>query len=296
MNTPLGTLTAAGEMFVHQTTETFANVATSDPAWTERAYGCAIAKDGVFALHWGIGKYTNLNVLDGFAGVAVGPRQRNVRFSRALNVAPVDTAVGPFRYEVLDPLKTARISLEATQHQPIAFEILQHRLEAPWLEDRSYVQRAFRRVQDEVRYVVPTTTTGWVEVAGQRWSLEAGGTFGFRDHSWGIKQNTGPASPETPDRAIMPKGLQYRMLWCPSVLEREDGGTYRVHLFTWESRTSRGLQLVNESRVFQPDGSSTHAHETTLDLRFDPANILALDNELIAIVERTGMDADQNLT
>lgn len=117
MKVPVGILTAADEQFVHQTTETFANVVTSDPAWTERAYGCALAKDGGFALHWGMGRYVNRNVMDGFAGIAVGRRQRDIRFNRRLGVSPVDMTVGPFRYEVVEPFKTARITLEANEHQ-----------------------------------------------------------------------------------------------------------------------------------------------------------------------------------
>ena len=35
MPNPTGALLPADEGFTHQTTETFANVATSDPAWTE---------------------------------------------------------------------------------------------------------------------------------------------------------------------------------------------------------------------------------------------------------------------
>ena len=60
-------------------------------------------------------------------------------------------AVGPFRYEVIEPLKDTRSVLEASQHQPIAFDIVQEVIDVPWLEDRSYVWRGLRRVQDEAR-------------------------------------------------------------------------------------------------------------------------------------------------
>lgn len=285
MKAPIGILTAADEQFLHQTTEMFVNVATSDPAWTERAYGCAIAKNGAVALHWGLGKYTNRNVMDGFVGMSVGRAQRQVRFSRKLAGAPLNTAVGPFSFEIIEPLKTSRIRLEATAHQPISCDIVQHAILPPWTEDRSYVERAFRRVQDEVRYIMPTTANGWIEYEGERFELGEGDNFGFRDHSWGIKQNTGPAAPGVPDRGMMPSGVQYRMLWCPAVLQRPDQSLYRVHLFAWEAESARGGQRVNESRIFDGSAGEQHARKTLIELRFDPATREPLGGDVVLEME-----------
>lgn len=284
MKTPIGILTAADEQFLHQTTEMFVNVATSDPAWTERAYGCAITKRGTVALHWGLGKYTNRNVMDGFVGVSVGRAQRQIRFNRRLAPMPLATEVGPFNLEILEPLKTSRITLAATEHQPISCDIVQHAILPPWTEERSYVERAFRRVQDEVRYILPTTTTGWIAWEGERFELSADDNFGFRDHSWGIKQNTGPAAPGV-DRAKMPAGVQYRMLWCPAVLERPDQSLYRVHLFTWEALSPRGGQGVNESQILDGPNGAEHARKTLVDLRFDPVTREPLGGSVVLEME-----------
>ncbi len=271
MQTPLGQLVAQDEMFCHQTQETFATVATTDPSWTERAYGCVIAQNDAFALHWGLGKYTNRNVMDGFAGIGVQRVQRNVRFSRRLAPAVNALAVGPFRYEVIEPLKDTRSVLEASQHQPIAFDIVQEVIDVPWLEDRSYVWRGLRRVQDEVRYILCCRASGWVEFDGHRIELDPATTFGFRDHSWGIKQNTGEPAHDAPERGRMPAGVKYRMVWVPCVLARPDGSVYRVHLFTWESHSRHGHHVVNESRIFAT-GGTLHSEETKVALDYDPAN------------------------
>jgi hypothetical protein len=285
VKTPVGILTAADEQFLHQTTEMFVNVATSDPAWTERAYGCAVTKAGTVALHWGLGKYTNRNVMDGFVGVSVGREQRQIRFSRRLATDPLTTAVGPFRLEILEPLKTSRIVLEESEHQPISFDLVQTAIVPPWTEERSYVERAFRRAQDEMRYVLPTTTLGWIAYNGDRFELTEGDNFGFRDHSWGIKQNTGPAAPGVEDRAKMPAGLRYRMMWCPAVLERPDQSLYRVHLFAWEASSARSSNTVNESRIFDEGVHAKHAHKTIMKLQFDPATREPLGGEVVLVME-----------
>ena len=278
MEMPTGQLIETDELFIHQTTETHTNVATSDPAWTERAYGCAISKSDDFALHWGLGKYTNRNVMDGFAGISMGRQQRNVRFSRRLEPRPLEMAVGPFKYEVIEPYESARITLEANEYQPIAAELVQHSLQPPWLEDRSYVQRAYRRAQDEMRYIVPTTVSGWIEYEGKRIEIDAGSSYGFRDHSWGVKQNS---SADAIKFAAMPKGIQYRMMWCPALMENEKGDTYRLHIFFWEAFSPNGNRRTDESRVFAPDGTCQHARYTKTHIEYDPNTREPLGGEVI---------------
>jgi hypothetical protein len=56
----------------HQIADTFATVAESDLGWTEKIWGALLRKDGKMALSFGLGKYQNRNVLDGFAGIARG--------------------------------------------------------------------------------------------------------------------------------------------------------------------------------------------------------------------------------
>lgn len=70
MTNPIGPLTAADEGFHHQVAETFATVATTDPSWTEKVCAMAAARDGSLQLGFGLGKYTNRNVMDCYAGVS----------------------------------------------------------------------------------------------------------------------------------------------------------------------------------------------------------------------------------
>ena len=102
MTNPPGTLLAADEAFAHQTTETFATVATSDPAWTEKVCAMAMARDGSLQIGFGLGKYTNRNVMDSYGALSRGVEQLTVRASRSLAPEPALTAVGPLHFEVVD--------------------------------------------------------------------------------------------------------------------------------------------------------------------------------------------------
>ena len=96
MNNPVGELLPEDEGFTHQVTETFASVGSSDPAWTEKVCAMAMARDGSLQIGFGLGKYTNRNVMDAYAALSRGREQLTVRASRALAPAPTTTAVGPF--------------------------------------------------------------------------------------------------------------------------------------------------------------------------------------------------------
>src|SRR3954453_2451352 len=119
MTNPIGALTAEDEAFCHQTTDTFGTVGTSDLAWTEKVCAMAAARDGSLQLGFGLGKYTNRNVMDCYAGISRGTEQITVRGSRRLSDDSDVLGAGPIRYEVLEPYRTVRFRLEANDCQPI---------------------------------------------------------------------------------------------------------------------------------------------------------------------------------
>ncbi|HEV7758860.1 MAG TPA: hypothetical protein VGO78_07720, partial [Acidimicrobiales bacterium] len=79
-----GPLLAADEALTHQIAATFGRVAQSDRAWTEKVWVMAAAADGSVSVAFGLGKYTNRNVMDAFAGISMGTQQWTVRASRRL--------------------------------------------------------------------------------------------------------------------------------------------------------------------------------------------------------------------
>ena len=112
----------ADEQFCHQIAETFATVGTSDPAWTEKVCAMAAARDGSLQLGFGLGKYTNRNVIDAYAGISRGVEQMTVRASRRLSPEPERTSSDRSATRSIEPLRTVRFVLEPNDVQPIAFD------------------------------------------------------------------------------------------------------------------------------------------------------------------------------
>ena len=123
LSTNYGALVPEDELLTHQIVDTFATVSQSDPSWTEKIWTIAHARDNSLQVVLGIGKYTNRGVFDGAAGVCRGTEQWTVRGGRRLSSDPGGTDVGPIHYRVVEPLRAIRISLDASEHAPIAFDV-----------------------------------------------------------------------------------------------------------------------------------------------------------------------------
>ena len=191
----IGQLRQADEGLSHQIVDTFARVSESDRAWTEKVWGSFCAADGSLQVSFGLGKYHNRGIIDGFGGISRGQEQWTVRASRELHSAPEETTVGPIRYEVLEPLKAIRFTLEPNDIQPISFDVTLSAVTPPFFEDRNHVRDpGTGRVEvDVIRYHQGGWVSGSVTVNGETTTISHEEWFGFRDHSWGCLLYTSPS-------------------------------------------------------------------------------------------------------
>ena len=273
MSTP-GPLLAADESFTHQIADTFARVGQTDRAWTEKLWALAAPGDGSVSVAFGLGKYKNRNVLDGFAGVSRGTEQWTVRGSRRLAASPEATSVGPVVYEVLDPLDRVRIALEPNDVVPISFDVELRGVVPAQVEDREvHLSRSRYRVDAEViRFHHIGVASGWVDVDGTRYELDETSAVGSRDRSWGVRYGVGVPG-EDLEPAPVPEGTAGYVLWTPITMVRADDGKH-YGLFLYHQRyagpgwstgsTQGGLELRSGRRI--PLVSATP------ELRFDDAN------------------------
>jgi hypothetical protein len=252
----VGPLVPADEFFTHQTVSTFASVATSDPGWTEKVWSTVHLRDGSLQACFGLGKYTNRGVYDSAGGVSRGTDQWTVRASRTLSTAPNETAAGPLRYEVIEPLRSVRAVLEPTEHAAIAFDLtwradVPPSLEIPWPE-RS--PDGYRTTHDALRYHQMGTAAGWIEVEGIRTEVTPDNSFAIRDHSWGIRPDVGKPTPGLPRG---PRAHRALVTWAPMLLQRSDGTPYSLFAFL-QRREGDGFEEVrSQGEEVRPDGSST---------------------------------------
>lgn len=269
----IGPIVAADEMLLHQAVDTFASVGTTDINWTERLWLQACTRDGEVQALFGLGKYTNRNVLDCFGGVSRGTEQWTVRASRALHVDREGGGAGPLHYEIVEPLSRVRVVLEATAVQPVAFDLTITGVVPPRMEDRELHRdpHAARVINDVVRYHQIGVADGWIEADGVRHDVSADASAAARDHSWGVRMQVGEPlrDVEPPARRRDPRSLTS---WAPWLMERSDGSRYGLFHYFMESNLPGAPGRRLRGGVEAPDGSELAFTDARMDLAFDDTN------------------------
>ncbi len=283
----IGVLRGADETLNHQIVDTFATVAESDLSWTEKIWTSIARTDGSLQLDFGLGKYHNRGIIDGFGGISRGREQWTVRGSRELDSAPEDTAVGPVRYEIVEPLRQVRVRLEPNDVQPISFDVVLSGVTAPFFEERNLVRnrRTGRVDVDVIRYHQGGWASGAVTVGGETHEVRPEDWFGFRDHSWGVRQSVGAAPPDLirGNSTSAPHATKGGMKWTPAFLRRPDGSYYEMAVFVAEGFWGYTSAYVNDA-----DGTQLRVRRAEPRIEYDPRTRFVRGGEL-----RLAMDSGE---
>jgi hypothetical protein len=272
MTPNIGKLVAVDEGLHHQIVDSFATVAESDLSWTEKVWVSIPKKDGSLQIDFGLGRYQNRNVMDGFAGISRGKEQWTVRASRELASAPTTTAVGPLTYSVIEPLGSVRFRLAENDVLPLAFDVTFEKKLPPFFEDR-HMQRdeqAFRVVSNVVRYHQAGSVSGWVSIEGKREDLAPDRWYAFRDHSWGVRLDVGaPPTDLRPARDFGERefgGSSFLLHWTPMMLERPDGTRYEFHYYL---QMRGGRPFYFSGYLNHADGTQERVGRVRPELQYD---------------------------
>jgi hypothetical protein len=280
----IGALRNADETLNHQVADTFATVAESDLAWTEKIWNSLASVDGSLQVNLGLGKYHNRGILDGFAGVSRGREQWTVRGSRELRDAPEETSVGPIHYEIIDPLHQVRVWLEPNDIQPVSFDLTLTGVTPPFFEDRNLVRnrRTGRVDVNVIRYHQGGWASGTVTVEGETHEVRPDGWFGYRDHSWGVRQSVGAA----PTDLIRGRGgrseaeVKGGMKWTPVFLRRPDGSYYESAIFLSEGTWGYTSAYLNEA-----DGTQHRVRTAVPRIEYDTRTRFVKGGSLLLTME-----------
>ena len=278
----IGRLLGADEGLNHQIVDTFATLSQSELAWTEKIWASIARIDGTLQLDFGLGKYQNRGIIDGFGGVSRGREQWTVRASRELRTAPEDAVIGPVRMEVVEPLKRMRFVLEPNDVQPISFDVELSGVTPPYFEERNIVRdrRTGRIDVDVIRYHQGGWAEGTVTVDGHEHHITPDEWFGFRDHSWGVRQAIGEPVPDLIPVPGAPPGVRGGMKWSPSFFQRPDGTYYETAIFVVEGPWEYSSAYLNDAA-----GQQTAVRSVTPHIEYDRQTRFVKGGELHLTME-----------
>jgi len=236
-------LSAPDEYFNHQFALPHQVVASSDPNWRERCWISifdTVKQDTVLTL--GAGKFPNRDVMDNYAVLSRGGKQRNLRAARQLLPHNDKVFAGPLSIEVIEPFKQLRLRLGPNETD-VEYDLTWHGSVAPALEGNHFEVNRGRVTHQITRYVQTGQIEGRIRCGDEEISVTPDRWWGVRDHSWGIR----PMSRKEGDPPAAPPRWNF-LAFCP--IRFPD---FSLHFYLFESKPGRPTHL--SASIMRPDGA-----------------------------------------
>ena len=211
MSTVNDVLTSYDDFPIHQSSVPITHTATADVNHYDRYFFNGYSKTDDLYFGAAMGLYPNRHVADAaFCVVRNGVQTSVFRSQRA----PIDrihaTDLGPVKVEIIAPLRTLRVVVDAPEQGVRADLTFEHR--SPAVEEDHFLLRAGIRVLfDYTRLTQFGDWSGWIELDGERIEVSADDVWGSRDRSWGVR----PIGEPAPSGAPIPFA-QFFWLWAPT--------------------------------------------------------------------------------
>ncbi|MCP3974196.1 MAG: hypothetical protein GY720_06860 [bacterium] len=241
----------------HQAVAPQAVAATSDSHFND-GYYFAWYQPGA---HWfmGLRRHPNNNVMDGYAGVVSGGRQRSIRVTRALHPDPDTLQVGPLSVQIVEPMTRQRLVLDSND-TGLGFDVTVDAVADPHVEHGHTQYRHGRLLNHLIRYTQLSRVAGTITDSGEAQTFSD--WFGCRDHSWGIRSTMGPHVPirGTASKPLDPRAIR---IWIPF-----DAGDHSGFFHTHEDRFGNTLDI--EGRIDFPDADSVAVTAVSHSFEYHP--------------------------
>jgi hypothetical protein len=245
-------ITKYDELFCHQVVSTFDRPGTSAREWTERAWMQVrdIAATGHLAT--GFGYYPNRNIMDAFACFTIQDRTEYiVRASRELRPDLDVFKVGPFSYEVTEPLRKVRFAL-AENDYGLSFDIEMEGT-SPLYEEPAQTQITRGRLKEDIKRMVQGgRPSGWIRTDDETFEIDRQSWVGERDRSWGVRV----AGADFVETGVQPPEIYPGQLFNFVLMQFEDWGASFHIREIWDEKLDLPRAWHFGGGLFYPYGSS----------------------------------------
>lgn len=195
---------------IHQTPEPIAHPASSDRNVYDRTWFNGYAPDASYYFGIGMAIYPYRGVLDcAFSVVQPGQRQHCFYGSRRAPDERTEMDVGPFRIEVIEPRRRARVVLDDNESGitcDLTFSVRSSAIQ----EARQILYSGVRRTMDATRFAQFGRWSGWIKHPDGDIQVDESFCHGTKDRSWGMR---GVGEPETGGAPNRPRGICF--VWAP---------------------------------------------------------------------------------
>ncbi|MEM7287801.1 MAG: hypothetical protein AAF480_15730 [Actinomycetota bacterium] len=177
-------LTLFDDYPIHQTPATVNTPATSDRDFYERYWFNGYDKSGEVYIGVATALYPHLGIQDCGISIVRNGEQHAFHASCRATPEPTDLTIGPYRLEILDPMKSVRITLEDNETD-FACDLTFRGRTANIEEPRHTFWRGNRAHMDTTRFTQFGFWEGWLRYDGQTVEFDGETMYGTKDRSWG---------------------------------------------------------------------------------------------------------------
>jgi hypothetical protein len=232
---------------VHQTSAPMAHTVSADPNHYDRYWFNGYHRQGRFFFGAAMGHYPNRGVVDAAFSVLHEGVQHSV-FASGRMPSDRSTSIGPLRIEVVEPLKTIRVTVAEGDHGMAADVTFRHRTD-PVEEPRQQLTRHNVTIADYTRLTQWGTWEGSITLpGGDTVEVQPETAYATRDRSWGVR----PVGEQVANN-FPPEIPQLFWLWAP--LHFDDCCT---HLALFEM--ADGERWVEQALIVPPAGAGEPEH------------------------------------
>ena len=233
---------------------------SSDRNFYDRCYFNAHDRTGDLFLITGLGYYPNLGTKDAFVLLRRGEEQTALHLGDPVDDDRLNQHVGPYRLEVVEPLRKLRLVLEETEGLAMdltwegSFDVVQ---------EQPHVMRSGSRVTlDAQRFAQVGTWEGTIAVDGTDIAVTPDRWVGTRDRSWGIRP-VGEAEP-----AGAPADPPFDGMWWLYLPLRFDD--FAIVLILQEDPS--GFRTLNDCTRVWRDGRVEQLGWPLVEVRYQPGS------------------------
>ena len=228
---------------IHQTPEPVAHPASSDRNVYDRYWFNGYSDDGEFYFGVAMGLYPHRGILDCGFRIVRGGEQHAFHGSSRAPADPADTRCGPFRIEIVEPMRVSRVTLDDNE-TGISCDLTFTARTAGVEEGRQTTKTGGRIMMDATRFAQFGRWQGEIRYAGQTVAVDAASVYGTKDRSWGIR----PVGEPEVGGAPSGRTPQFFFIWAP------------LH---WEDRcTHLGIFEDADGIPWHQDGAIVPVYET----------------------------------
>ncbi|MDH4168051.1 MAG: hypothetical protein OEW42_00545 [Acidimicrobiia bacterium] len=220
---------------VHQTPDPIAVPASSDRDVYERYWFNGYSSDASTYLGVATAYYPHLGIKDCGISFVIDGVQHAFHASARATDEPTDLQIGPFRLEIVEPMRSCRLTLDDNETGWKADLLFQGRT-ANIEEPRHTWMHGLRRVMDTTRFTQLGHWTGSLTYGEETIHFTGTDMPGTKDRSWGLRPLVGGDPRGAPP---LPRETGLFFLWAP--LHFDDLG---VHYQLFEDTKGRPLYTV----------------------------------------------------